>query len=70
MRKVERVNVVVKELIVIVNIRCAEVKRERGGVVVLADTVLNVIVGEVLQGWVNQEKVFRYQGNLRRRMKE
>ena len=48
MGKAERVNVVVEELIVIVNIRCAEVKRERGGAVVLADAVFNVLVGEVL----------------------
>ena len=60
MGKAERVNVVVEELIVIVNIRCAEVKRERGGAVVLADAVLNVLVGEVLQGWMNKKKVFRY----------
>ena len=60
MGKAERVNVVVEELIVIVNIRCAEVKRERGGAVVLADAVLNVLVGEVLQGWMNKKEVFRY----------
>ena len=41
-------DVVVEELIVVVNIRCAEVKRERGGVVVLADAVFDVLVGEVL----------------------
>ena len=46
--KVERVNVVVEELIVVVNTSCAEVKRERGGTVVLADAVFDVIVVEVL----------------------
>ena len=47
MRKVERVNVVVEELVVAVDIRCAEVKRERGGTVVLADTVLNIVISEM-----------------------
>ena len=48
MGKVERVNVVVEELIVVVNIRCAKIKRERGGTVILADAVFDVIVVEVL----------------------
>ena len=41
-------NVVVEELVVIVNVRCAKVKRERGGTVVLADAMFDVLVGEVL----------------------
>ena len=41
-------NVVVEELIVVVNVRCAKVKRKRGGTVVLADAVFDVLVGEML----------------------
>ncbi len=60
MGKVEGENVVMKELVVIVDVCCAKVKREGGGVMVLADTVFNVVGSEVLQGWVHKEKVFRY----------
>ena len=42
-------NVVVEELVVVVDIRCAEVKRKRGGAVVLADAVLNIVISEMLQ---------------------
>ena len=48
MGEVEGMDVVVEELIVVVNIRCAEVKRERSGAVVLADAVFDVLVSEVL----------------------
>ena len=41
-------NVVVEELIVVVNVRCTKLKGEWGGIVVLADAVFNVLVGEML----------------------
>ena len=48
MRKVERVNVVVEELIVVVNVSGTEVEGERCGAAVLADAVFNVFVIKVL----------------------
>ena len=48
MGKVERVTVVVEELIVVVNVGGTEVEGERCGAVVLADTVFNVFVIKVL----------------------
>ena len=48
MRKVERVNVVVEKLIVVVNVGGTEVEGKRCGTVVLADTVFNVFVIKIL----------------------
>ena len=55
MGKVEGVNVILKELIISVNLCCAKVYSKGRRVVVLADTVFNVVGGEVLQGWVYKE---------------
>ena len=44
MGKVERVNVVVEELIVVVDVRCSKVEGERGGAVVLTNAVFNILV--------------------------
>ena len=41
-------NVVVKELIVVVNVCCAKVEGKGGGVVVLTNAMFDVIVGKML----------------------